>query len=714
MASAMAGSLFFPPPAGAELTLVSGSSSRNMMLPTQKLSRKRPITNNGVANCVKEGKGKENGGNVHQSSPTAAFDQRTPPSPRRKRPRVPSSLPPLDVTPTAITATPAPAAIPSHAFVANIPAHVTAGTNNGSESDSSDGILEIIEMGSPPAATVALSSLRDTIHNELSRAQGSLQEEVAVAGSPNAVSATSEPSLLDSAERTINGLWRRLQRMETESEILRRLLNKGQEDWHGKLQTEYNEQKTVGERRLRQLSDTTGSLQSKIKEREEQSKLSEHLLVEKVKTLTLEKDKQVERLSQSERNVEEMRKEMLEMTTRIEEKEVAFKRTVDSVETMQCNIALRTYEIEESKKKKEHEMKQREEVIAKREKIIDCKEKKLNQRELLLKERETKIQDMTSGGLDEIASHKLLCEKMTQKLQDREKVILEREKFIESALHKREAAVGLWEHQLEERRKQAEDNLEQTKSRVEQSLQEKLDYIKQAREEANNDIKKKKKALRSEFAERERELKERSDQMDRREELLDDHTRKIVVEKESLQAEKEKICLETLQLKGNLFRQKVESPAKERPQSRALHRAESACGSLSGTSLQADTRHTSRSGAQLPSPKSLFSNGNKNRGLELHSNVNLTSRVVSSRDKSLHSLLRKTDHLCSLQMFPSDTARPTHEKIVNGKNSTNGLQQRRPAVSLTRPAAHRSSGQVVVCIDSSSSENDSDFDERYS
>ena len=73
-----------------------------------------------------------------------------------------------------------------------------------------DGILEIIEMWSPPAATVALSSLRDTIHNPLSRAQGSLQEEVAVAGSPNTVSATPDPSFLDLAEQTINDLLRRL------------------------------------------------------------------------------------------------------------------------------------------------------------------------------------------------------------------------------------------------------------------------------------------------------------------------------------------------------------------------------------------------------------------------------------------------------------------------------------------------------------------------
>ena len=90
------------------------------------------------------------------------------------------SLNPVDVNPTEITATPAPAAIPSHASVTTIPAHVASGTNNGSESDRSYGILEIIGMWSPPAATVALSSLCDTIHNALSRAQGSLQEEVEV------------------------------------------------------------------------------------------------------------------------------------------------------------------------------------------------------------------------------------------------------------------------------------------------------------------------------------------------------------------------------------------------------------------------------------------------------------------------------------------------------------------------------------------------------
>ena len=82
---------------------------------------------------------------------------------------MPSYLNTVDVTPTAITATPAPAAIPSHASIATIPAHVTAGTNNGSESDSSDDILDIIEMKSTTSATFVLSSLIETIHNELSR-----------------------------------------------------------------------------------------------------------------------------------------------------------------------------------------------------------------------------------------------------------------------------------------------------------------------------------------------------------------------------------------------------------------------------------------------------------------------------------------------------------------------------------------------------------------
>ena len=110
-----------------------------------------------------------------------------------KRPCVTLSLTIADVTPTSTNATPEPAALPSHASIATIPAHVTAGTNNVSKRDSSDGILEIIDMGSPPAATVSLSSICDTIYNALSRAQRSLQDEVAVAGSPNTVSATSEP-----------------------------------------------------------------------------------------------------------------------------------------------------------------------------------------------------------------------------------------------------------------------------------------------------------------------------------------------------------------------------------------------------------------------------------------------------------------------------------------------------------------------------------------
>ena len=103
---------------------------------------------------------------------------------------MPSSLTPVYETPTATTTTPAPAAIPSHAYVATITTHVTTGINNGSESVSSDSILEIIEMGSLTAATVALSYLCDTIYNVLSQAQGFLQEEVAVAGSLNTVSAT--------------------------------------------------------------------------------------------------------------------------------------------------------------------------------------------------------------------------------------------------------------------------------------------------------------------------------------------------------------------------------------------------------------------------------------------------------------------------------------------------------------------------------------------
>ena len=161
-----------------------------------------------MANCVKEGK--ENGGNVHQTSSTTEFDKITQPSPRRKLPCVPLSLTTVDVNPTAITAMPSPMAIPSHASVATITAHVTAGTNNGSESDISDGILDIIEMGSPPNTTVALISLRNTTDNKLPQEQISLQEEVSVTGNPNTASATSEPSFVDLDKRNINQLLRRL------------------------------------------------------------------------------------------------------------------------------------------------------------------------------------------------------------------------------------------------------------------------------------------------------------------------------------------------------------------------------------------------------------------------------------------------------------------------------------------------------------------------
>ena len=68
-------------------------------------------------------------------------------------------------------------------------------------------------MVSRPAATVALSSLCDTVYNALSWAQGSLQEEVSVAVSHNTVSSTSETSLMYLADRTINELLRWLYRM---------------------------------------------------------------------------------------------------------------------------------------------------------------------------------------------------------------------------------------------------------------------------------------------------------------------------------------------------------------------------------------------------------------------------------------------------------------------------------------------------------------------
>ena len=55
------------------------------------------------------------------------------------------------------------------------------------------------------------------------------------------------------------------------------------------------------------MSDMTGSSQSNIKDQEEQSKLSGHLIADKIRTMMLEKDKNVERLFQSERIKEEMR-----------------------------------------------------------------------------------------------------------------------------------------------------------------------------------------------------------------------------------------------------------------------------------------------------------------------------------------------------------------------------------------------------------------------
>ena len=93
------------------------------------------------------------------------------------------------MTPTDITLIPATTAILSHASVVTTPAHVTAGTKNGYDSNSSDGVLDIIDMGSSPTATVNMSSLRGTIQNALYRAQESLQEEVSVAVSLNTVSA---------------------------------------------------------------------------------------------------------------------------------------------------------------------------------------------------------------------------------------------------------------------------------------------------------------------------------------------------------------------------------------------------------------------------------------------------------------------------------------------------------------------------------------------
>ena len=59
---------------------------------------------------------------------------------------------------------------------------------------------------------------------------------------------------------------------------------------------------------MRKLSDMTGSSKSKIMEHEEQLKFSGHFLDENMRTLMLEKEKHVERLFQSEINMEEMRK----------------------------------------------------------------------------------------------------------------------------------------------------------------------------------------------------------------------------------------------------------------------------------------------------------------------------------------------------------------------------------------------------------------------
>ena len=123
---------------------------------------------------------------------------------------MPPSLTPVDVNPTSITAAPAPAAITYHDSVATIPVHITSGTNNGYESNSSDGILETIDTGSTPAETVALSYLCDIINNALSRAQGYPHEKVAVAGSPNTLSATLELSFIDSTDWTTNEILSRL------------------------------------------------------------------------------------------------------------------------------------------------------------------------------------------------------------------------------------------------------------------------------------------------------------------------------------------------------------------------------------------------------------------------------------------------------------------------------------------------------------------------
>ena len=105
---------------------------------------------------------------------------------------MPLSLTPVDATPSTIITTPALTAIKSHTSVATIPAHFITGTNNGSDRNSLDGLQDIVEMGSPPAATIALSSFCVKINNVLLRAQVSLQEEVPVALITNTVSAIPE------------------------------------------------------------------------------------------------------------------------------------------------------------------------------------------------------------------------------------------------------------------------------------------------------------------------------------------------------------------------------------------------------------------------------------------------------------------------------------------------------------------------------------------
>ena len=51
------------------------------------------------------------------------------------------------------------------------------------------------------------------------------------------------------------------------------------------------------------LLDMNGSSKPNIKEQKEQSKLSGHMHDEKIRTITLKKDNNVEQLFQSERNI---------------------------------------------------------------------------------------------------------------------------------------------------------------------------------------------------------------------------------------------------------------------------------------------------------------------------------------------------------------------------------------------------------------------------